>query len=180
MPKIFLHTLVAVVALGGVAKASAQDFAADSTLRGEQLFPYDDQEPWKHGWIQVMPFYGGYHSFRPYNYKHVYAQSAQAAQWGVPAQAPYSQQFWHQYENRVDLSLSEAAPAQEMIAPAGYNRVPMTEPAVVPPVGQQFAPAAPAYVPQQYAVPQQQYAPQQYGYPQSPQYNGQIWGAQAR
>ena len=63
------------------------------------LYAYDDLDVWKHGWMQVMPYYGGQHSFRPYNYKQVFSQSAQAAAWGMPRSMPYSQQFYHRYEN---------------------------------------------------------------------------------
>ena len=187
MPKTVLQCLIVVIAVGGATRAVAQEFADDSTLRGEQLFPYDDLDPWKHGYIQVMPFYGGFHSFRPYNYKHVYAQSAQATQWGIPAQAPYSQQFWHQYERRTDLSMTEYAPNDPSVAPAGFQSGNAVEPVLAPP-------ALPAQVygqtPQVYQTPvqntPQQYAPQQapafgqsvpqtYGYPASPQYSGQMW-----
>lgn len=171
-PLILTLAMTAFVALSA-ATTEAQEFAADSTLRGEQLFPYDDQDPWKHGWIQVMPFYGGYHSFRPYNYKHVYAQSAQAQQWGIAAQAPYSQQFWHRYERRTDLSLadsvSEAAPAGQIVAPAGYlpAPVPAMQPQPAPQQSVQQQPTLPAAQP--YAAPVQGYQP-------SPQYSGQVWG----
>lgn len=161
MIKAVLTALIVLATISIADVASAQEFAADSTLRGETLFPYDDQDPWKHGYIQVMPFYGGYHSFRPYNYKHVYAQSAQAAQWGVSAQAPYSQQFWHQYEGRTNLSLTsqmtEFAPTPQVVAPVTY------QPAPAPPA----APQQPVY--------QQPTAPQ--GYAPSPQYSGQVWNA---
>ncbi len=99
-------SVLAIVAMGLLASHSlAQDLpedfiVGDPTLDGsEPLYSYDDLDPWKHGWIQVMPFYGGYHAYRPYNYKHVYAQSAQAAAWGMPRSMPYSQQFYHRYEN---------------------------------------------------------------------------------
>jgi hypothetical protein len=70
----------------------------------EPLFNYDDQEPWKHGYLQIMPYYGGHHLFLPYNYKAVYAQSQVAAGWGMPNVMPYSQQFWHRYAPQADLS----------------------------------------------------------------------------
>lgn len=82
----------------------------------EPLFAYDDLEPWKHGYIQVMPFYGGFHSYRPYNYKQVFAQSQVAAGWGMPNTMPYSQQFWHRYEQQADLSLPRVP--QQPVYPA--------------------------------------------------------------
>jgi hypothetical protein len=92
--------------------ASAQDhyyggeyYGAGAACSSEPLYPYDDLEPWKHGYVQVMPFYGGFHFYRPYNYKQVFAQSQTAAGWGMPNTMPYSQQFWHRYEQQADLSL---------------------------------------------------------------------------
>ena len=70
----------------------------------EQLYPYDAPEPWMHGYIQHVPSYGGFRYFRPYNYKHVLAQSMTAAQWHMSPVMPYSQQFWHKYENKASLS----------------------------------------------------------------------------
>lgn len=77
----------------------AQDFVGPSSVgSSEQLYPFDDQEKWKHGYLKEMPYYHGYHSFRPYNYHHVYSQSQTAAGWGMNPTSPYSQQFWHKYE----------------------------------------------------------------------------------
>jgi len=70
----------------------------------EPLYSYDDQEPWKHGYLQIMPYYGGHHTFRPYNYHHVFNQSQTAAGWGMNPVLPYSQQFWARYEAMTDLS----------------------------------------------------------------------------
>ncbi len=103
-------SVLAIVAMGFLASHSlAQDLdqglpedfvIGDPTFDGsEPLYSYDDLDPWKHGWIQIMPYYGGFHSYRPYNYKQVFAQSAQSAAWGMPRSMPYSQQFYHRYEN---------------------------------------------------------------------------------
>ena len=32
---------------------------------GVQLYPYDQQDPWLHGYYQRYPAYGGFASFRP-------------------------------------------------------------------------------------------------------------------
>lgn len=64
---------------------------------GVELYPFDQQETWIHGHFQRYPSYGGYASFRPYNYKHVAAQSQIAGGWGAPLGMPYSQQFWNRY-----------------------------------------------------------------------------------
>ncbi len=65
---------------------------------GGQLYPYDRQDPWLHGHIQRMPAYGGFSTFRPYNYRHVFAQTQIATNvWGATHGQPYSQQFWNRY-----------------------------------------------------------------------------------
>ncbi len=64
---------------------------------GVQLYPYDQQDPWLHGYYQRYPAYGGFASFRPYNYRHVYSQTQIASGWGSAHGMPYSQQFWNKY-----------------------------------------------------------------------------------
>jgi hypothetical protein len=44
-----------------------------------------------------VPVYGGFSSFRPYNYRHVFAQTQLAQTWGHAHGMPYSQQFWNRY-----------------------------------------------------------------------------------
>jgi hypothetical protein len=58
----------------------------------ESRYPFDAQHPWLHGYYQETPAYAGFHAFRPYNYKHVFAQSQLAAEWGGSPTAPYSHQ----------------------------------------------------------------------------------------
>jgi len=88
----------------------AQDYVGpDSVGSSEQLYPYDDQEKWKHGYLKEMPYYHGFHSFRPYNYHHVYSQSQTASGWGMNPNSPQSQQFWHKYQNM-------ASPGSPMIS----------------------------------------------------------------
>ena len=58
----------------------------------ESRYPFDAQDPWLHGYYQETPAYAGFHAFRPYNYKHVFAQSQLAAEWGGSPTAPYSHQ----------------------------------------------------------------------------------------
>lgn len=74
---------------------------------GGQLYPYDTHYPWVHGYFQEIPAYGGYVSFRPYNYKHVLSQSQAAGGWGLDPTLPYSQQFWHRYHQRASLQGTE-------------------------------------------------------------------------
>lgn len=70
---------------------------------GEQLWPYDAPEPWLRGYFQEIPAYQGYHSFRPYNYRHVLSQTQAAGGWGMEPTMAYSQQFWHRYEARAAM-----------------------------------------------------------------------------
>lgn len=113
----------AVVCATIATSAAAQDYYGDvgsqaylggcSVGSNEPLFPYDDQEPWKHGYLQFMPFYGGYHSGRPYNYHHVFAQTQTSVGWGMPHGLPYSQQWWHRFDAQGD-------PGRAMTEPNGY------------------------------------------------------------
>lgn len=96
--------LVVCLVVSNSLQAQEMYLGGGSIGASEPLFQYDDQEPWKHGYLQEMPYYGGYHSFRPYNYKHLFSQSQTAAGWGMPSTMPYSQQFWHRYQHQVDLS----------------------------------------------------------------------------
>jgi len=66
-------------------------------LSGDQLYPYDQTDPWLHGYFQEIPAYGGYSHFRAYNYKHVFAHAQVGAAWGMPPREPYS----HDYFNRL-------------------------------------------------------------------------------
>ena len=91
----------------------AQDFVGPSSVgSSEQLNPFDDQERWKHGYLKEMPYYHGYHSFRPYNYHHVFSQSQTAAGWGMNPTSAQSQQFWHKYEQM-------ASPGSPMYSQSG-------------------------------------------------------------
>ena len=93
----------------------AQDFVGSSSVgSSEQLYPYDDQEKWKHGYLKEMPYYHGYHSFRPYNYHHVFSQSQTAAGWGMNPTSAQSQQFWHKYEQM-------ASPGSPMYSQSGRS-----------------------------------------------------------
>ena len=74
--------------------------APDSTQAfntGDPFYPYDYEPNWTHGYYQEIPAYGGYHFFRPYNYKNVMPQSQVSAAWGNSANMPYS----HQYFDKV-------------------------------------------------------------------------------
>lgn len=95
--------LTIILLLLASTDAAAQVMYADPGMwssgpsTGVDLYPYDQQDTWIHGHFQRYPSYGGYASFRPYNYKHIAAQSQIAAGWGAPLGMPYSQQFWNRY-----------------------------------------------------------------------------------
>lgn len=77
----------------------------------EQRYPFDTQQSWVHGYFQEIPAYGGHHVYRPYNYKDVLSQSQTAAGWGERPTMPYSQQFWHKYQDQASmLKTTQAAP----------------------------------------------------------------------
>jgi len=118
-------------------------------LGSDQLYPFDAQETWQHGYIQYMPFYGAYKHFRPYNYKNVLSQTQTAAGWGMSAKMPYSQQYWHRYHERSRMGNN--APS------ANYQSLPVfrkpEQQSNVPP--QQNHGQHPA----QQSMPQQQFIP---------------------
>lgn len=106
---------------GEFAGDEGQFFGAGSVGSSEQLFTYDDQETWKHGYIKIMPYYHGFHSFRPYNYHHVFSQSTTAQGFGMSPVMPYSQQFWHRYERMADLSQGNHEPVFPSAPPVKKN-----------------------------------------------------------
>lgn len=117
MARLGLRSLVAAVLCGVGGIAGAQDVYVDDPSMNalgvyngihEPLYPYDAPEPWLHGYFQQMPYYGGFRSFAPYNYKHVLSQSQTAASWGMDPQMPYSQQFWHKYHGKASMAPYEA------------------------------------------------------------------------
>jgi hypothetical protein len=102
----------------------------------EQRHPFDTQQNWVHGYFQEIPAYGGHTFFRPYNYKDVLSQSQTAAGWGLSPTMPYSQQFWHRYQDQATmLKLS-----QQSTPPSTLPQVTMSTPAM--------------YLPQPVAMPQ--------------------------
>lgn len=87
---------------------------------GGQLYPYDQQDPWLHGQFQRVPAYGGFSSFRPYNYRHVFSQTQIASGWGSPHGMPYSQQFWNKYRGSYlngNLHTDVTASTQRSVMP---------------------------------------------------------------
>ena len=61
----------------------------------EYAYPnFDAYEPWVHGYWQDLPAYGGFASYRPYNYRHVYVQSEVAGIWGTSTVMPNSHEYF--------------------------------------------------------------------------------------
>ena len=108
---------------------------------GVQMYPYDQQDPWLHGHFHRHPAYGGFSSFRPYNYRHVFSQTQIATRWGSAHGMPYSQQFWNKYRgNYMNGNLHS-----QMSIPYGYPGVhPQPQPFPVMPGQPAAAPVYPA------------------------------------
>ena len=133
-----IWSVLALVMITGTA--GAQDFLGPASVgSSEPLFEYDDPEPWKHGYLKIMPYHGGYHNGLPYNYHHVFSQTQTSVGWGMPHGMPYSQQWWHRYEAMAD-------PGRAQTEPNGYygyvapQQVPVQQWATAPkPVQQPLA-----------------------------------------
>ncbi len=110
----------ATVPMAAVAPGAGLTYGSGSG--SEQLYPYDSPAPWMHGYIQHVPAYGGFRYFRPYNYKHALAQSTTAGQWGISPAMPYSQQFWHRYEDRASLNPPPGSSTSQADLAAQYAR----------------------------------------------------------
>ena len=142
---ITLYSAVAVQAQVGTPGIQYTDTVAGGD--GVQLYPYDQQDPWLHGYFQRYPAYGGFSSFRPYNYRHVFAQTQLAGTWGLPHGMPYSQQFWNKYRGSyldqnlhsqaTPMLIPQGAPAQyampqypipQMAVPGSYPAYPASQP----------------------------------------------------
>ncbi|MEZ6059985.1 MAG: hypothetical protein R3C19_06460 [Planctomycetaceae bacterium] len=150
------HLIAALGCLLCVASASAQDVGMPGVMysdsiaagTGGQLFPFDRQDPWLHGQYQRVPAYGGFNSFRPYNYRHVLSQTQIATSvWGASHGTPYSQQFWNRYRQPyLNGNLhSQAVPVQrplQQVQNSGYG-VPAA------PVSYQAAPLLSGHAPAQ-------------------------------
>ena len=143
--------VAAVVTASAQAQVGSPGIEYGNTIAagdGVQLYPYDQQDTWLHGHFQRVPAYGGFSSFRPYNYRHVFAQTQLAQTWGHAHGMPYSQQFWNRYRTSY-LEGNLHADGQPMIQ----------NPQLPGPTSQMYpAPSNPGQ-----AYPQQQYPTQ--GYP---------------
>ena len=133
-----LNTMCAVA----LTATMGQGFYGGGGGLSDQMLPYDTQDPQHHGYYQRMPSYGGFNSFRPYNYKHALSQAQAAGGWGLPPVMPYSQQFWNRYQFRasgVQPNLPNMShPNFQNFGPnqsgnQGYNTGYQTGPPPVPP-----------------------------------------------
>ncbi|MBC7815745.1 MAG: hypothetical protein IAG10_02475 [Planctomycetaceae bacterium] len=107
-------------ATGGGLYSTGMGLNAYSGSNRDTLLPFDSQEAWMHGYFQEMGAYAGTQYFRPYNYKHVFAQVDLSYRWGQPQGMPYSQQWWHRYQSRAALN-PDAAKMQMSQAQANYE-----------------------------------------------------------
>jgi len=122
---LFAFLVVAILATSARAQVGSPGIEYGNTIAagdGVQLYPYDQQDTWLHGHFQRVPSYGGFSSFRPYNYRHVFAQTQLAQQWGHTHGMPYSQQFWNRYRGSyLDGNLhADSQPVIQNPQPPGY------------------------------------------------------------
>ena len=120
MPSGLLNLALGLaIQVGSPGPSETPNFPAPANAYGrngfegssEQRYPFDTQQNWVHGYFQDIPAYGGHHTFRPHNYKDVLSQSQTAAGWGERPAMPYSQQFWHKYQDQSTmLKTSQATP----------------------------------------------------------------------
>lgn len=95
----------------------------------EQLYPYDAYDNWVHGHFQEIPAYGGFHFFRPYNYKHLLSQSQVAGGWGMSPTMPYSQEYFRKFAPATSpldvpegsMPIRRQVPAWQPDAPRGLG-----------------------------------------------------------
>lgn len=146
---LFTAALLAlpVAAQAQVGQPGVQYSSSIAAGEGGQLFPWDQQDPWIHGHFQRVPAYGGFASFRPYNYRHVFSQTQIAGVWGLPHGMPYSQQFWNKYRGSY---LDQKLHSQNMPQPQAIpeNSMP-SQYAPLPYAPQPSAPMIPASSPVQ-------------------------------
>lgn len=102
-PEYVEHSATMVPAAGPVESWEPGPVGSFGGGFPDELHPYDAPDAWQHGYFQEIPAYGGYGAFRPYNYKHVLAQSQAAGGWGMSPTMPYSQQFWHRYHDQAAM-----------------------------------------------------------------------------
>lgn len=112
------------------AEASLPASATGGQYGHEEMYPYDAYDNWVNGHFQEIPSYRGYHSFRPYNYRHILSQSQISGGWGNSPQLPYSHEyFWRKshsaspgvgggYQMPEGVPLQPIQPVPQMQPPA--------------------------------------------------------------
>lgn len=121
----------------------------------EPHHPFDTQRNWVHGHFQEIPAYHGHAVFRPYNYKDVLSQSQTAAGWGERAGMPYSQQFWHKYQDQATMLKAARSPAAPSTLMFTQHSMPQPAPMVPHSSGWVVHPSGLQFPHQQVALPQQ-------------------------
>lgn len=115
---VFTFAVTLLSAVSAQAQVGMPGIEYSNTIAGGdgvQQYPYDQQDPWLHGYYQRVPAYGGFSSFRPYNYRHVFSQTQISTQWGSAHGMPYSQQFWNKYRGSyLDQNLHSQTQPQPM------------------------------------------------------------------
>ncbi len=115
---------------GQIGQPGVQYSSSIAAGEGGQMFPWDQQDPWLHGQYQRVPAYGGFASFRPYNYRHVLSQTQIAGVWGHSHGMPYSQQFWNKYRGSyLDQKLhSQSIQPAPLLLPGPGSNIPQMAP----------------------------------------------------
>jgi len=125
-------------------------------IYGDELYPFDSQYPWQHGYFQEISPYSGYHYFKPYNYRHVLSQTQTAAGWGITPQLSYSQHFWNRYQEQATWK-NYALPPREQDIEAIQKRKREYQEKYQEQRSSSYLQQQPTMVPVQYQKPQQQF-----------------------
>lgn len=165
---VWTTVTLALLNLQAVAQDYGQEYIGTPTPSGsEPLFKYDDLEVWKHGWLQINPYEHGYHSYRPYNYKHVFSQAAQSAAWGMPSTMPYSQSYYLRHGSLTGINGDPLPTDSQMLPLPGHAPTPSYN---APQYG------APMYPVPSYGMPTSMLRQQPFSTPQQPQQYNNIPG----
>ena len=95
-------------AAGGATYGGGGGGAGGVRFGAEELYQFDAYDNWVHGHFQEMPAYGGFHLFRPYNYKHLLSQSQVAGGWGMSPTMPYSQEYFRRAREHAMQDMRQA------------------------------------------------------------------------
>lgn len=151
------------------AETGLQAGATGGQYGHEDMYPYDAYDNWVHGHFQEIPAYGGYHFFRPYNYKHVLSQSQTSGGWGNSPQLPYSHEYFWRRQQQAGVAPAAPAHGSPYTSPI-HNPPPHTVPGLGQPSGPIYTQPvpvmpAPGYGPTtgRLSVPARAASPVEYG-----------------